>query len=72
MKVKQIIFIFLSALVLVGTVMGALVFGLVWYSDYTGETSDAEGATLECPEGQNSYMCVIKGYLRPKESEGIE
>lgn len=71
MKLKQIIVIFISALALVGVVMGALIFGLIWYSNYTGEMSDAKDAKIECPEGQNSYMCVINGYLQPKEPEGI-
>lgn len=66
MKWRQPIFIFFSALVLVGVVLGGLFFGLVWYSDYTAARSEAEQAEIECPEGVNSNLCFIRGFIKPK------
>jgi hypothetical protein len=60
--------IFVSAALLIAAVMGVLFFLLIWLpakEDYMKE------ADIECPEGGNSYLCVIRGYLHPKEPESI-
>jgi hypothetical protein len=60
--------IFVSALVLVATIVGGLLFLLVWLPAKEDYMKEAE---IECPEGQNSYLCLIRDYLNPKEPEFI-
>lgn len=59
--------VLVSALLLIGFVMGGLFFLLIWIP----EQGSTESAKISCPEGQNSYMCIIQSYLHPKEPEGI-
>ncbi len=62
---KQILLIVILAPLLVITIMGSLFFGLVFYSDYTATHPKGEKTHMECPEGKNSYLCIIRNYLKP-------
>ena len=60
--------IIISALLIVGIIFGGLVFLLVWMPA-AGEPK--ERPDIECPEGGNSYLCVIKSYLQSQEPKEI-
>lgn len=67
-KFLSFIGILVAALLIVGIIMGGLLFLLVWLP---ASEDPEKREQLACPEGWNSYMCLVKGYLRPEEPEEV-
>ena len=66
MKFLYFLKVFIIAVFVVAGIMGGLISLLIVYSDYTAaHPKDGKPAHIECPEGRNSYMCIVRSYLRP-------